>query len=99
MVVPDPCYYTRSSIWMGSDSWVRAIIIQKERGEFINANGFTAWQGFDERGYEILFFDWEQLASDVVPVEPNTITVGSVLFVRRALRRLGVERPPLDYPP
>src|SRR4051794_24118428 len=39
------------------------------------------------------------MASDVVPVEPETITVGSVQFVRRALRRLGVETPPLDYQP
>lgn len=75
-----------------------SVIIQKERGEFVNANGFNAWHGFDERGYEIRFFDWEQMASDVVPVEPVTITVGSVVFVRRALRRLGVEPAPLDYP-
>lgn len=75
---------------------VASVIIQKERGEFVNANGFNAWQGFDERGYEIRFFDWEQMASDVVPVEPGTITVGSVVFVRRALRRLGVDPPPLD---
>lgn len=75
-----------------------SVIVQKERGEFVNANGFNAWQGFDERGYEIRFFDWEQMAWGVAPVEPETITVGSVLFVRRALRRLGVETPPLDYP-
>src|SRR4051794_10065537 len=76
-----------------------SVIIQKEQGEFVNASGFNAWKGFDERGYEIRFFDWEQMASDVAPVEPETMTVGSVQFVRRALRRLGVERPPLDYPP
>jgi hypothetical protein len=74
------------------------VIIQKERGEFVNANGFTAWQGFDERGYESRFFDWEQMAAGVVPVEPETVTVGSVVFVRRALRTLGVEPAPLDYP-
>ena len=38
------------------------------------------------------------MASDIAPVEPDTITVGSVMFVRRALRRLGVEPPPLGYP-
>jgi ATP-grasp domain, R2K clade family 3 len=75
-----------------------SVIIQKERGEFVNANGFTAWKGFDERGYEIRFFDWEQMASDIVPVDPDTITVGSVLFVRRALRRLGAEPASLGYP-
>lgn len=76
-----------------------SVIIQKEGGEFVNVNGFNAWRGFDERGYEIRFFDWEQMASGIAPVEPDTITVGSVMFVRRALRRLGVETPPLDYPP
>lgn len=74
------------------------VVIQKDRGEFINANGFTAWQGFDERGYQIGFYDWGQMASDVTPVEPDTITVGSVMFVRRALRRLGVEPAPIGYP-
>ncbi len=76
-----------------------SVIIQKERGAFVNANGFTAWKGFDERGYEIRFFDWEQMASEVAPVDPGTITVGSVAFVRRALRRLGAEPRPLDDPP
>lgn len=76
-----------------------SVIIQKERGEFVNANGFTAWKGFDERGYTIRFFEWERMASEVVPVDPGTIAVGSVAFVRRALRRLGVEPRPLDYPP
>ena len=76
----------------------RSVIIQKERGEFINANGFTAWKGFDERGYEIGHYDWDQMAAGVVPADPETITVGSVMFVRRALRQLGVETAPLDYP-
>lgn len=75
-----------------------SVIIQQERGQFLDANGFTAWQGFDERGREIRFFNWEQMAADEVPVAPEVITVGSVGFVHRALRRLGVERPPLDYP-
>ncbi|QDV38736.1 ATP-grasp domain-containing protein [Tautonia plasticadhaerens] len=76
-----------------------SVIVQKERGEFVNAKGFTAWQGFDERGFEVAFFDWEQMASGVAPVDPATIVVGSVKFVRRALGRLGVETAPLDYPP
>jgi hypothetical protein len=75
-----------------------SVLIQQERGTFVNANTFTAWLGFSERGYEIRFATWEEMASDVVPVEPGTITVGSVLFVRRALKRLGAEVPPLDYP-
>lgn len=74
-------------------------MIQKDRGEFVNVNGFNAWKGFDERGYDIRFFDWEQMAAGLVPIEAETITVGSVLFVRQALRRLGIEQPPLDYPP
>lgn len=76
-----------------------SVIIQKERGEFVNANGFTAWQGFEERGYEIHFFDWKQMTSGDVPIEREAITVGSVVFVRRALSQLGVQPPPLDYPP
>jgi hypothetical protein len=75
-----------------------SVVLQKERGEFLNVNGFNAWKGFDERGYEISFFTWEQMASGVVPVEPATITVGSVMFVRCALNRLGVDPTPLDYP-
>ncbi|MEW4566468.1 ATP-grasp domain-containing protein [Tautonia sp. JC769] len=75
-----------------------SVIIQKERGEFVNANGFNAWQGFDERGFEISFFDWEQMDSGVATVDPGTITVGSVRYVRRALQRIGIETMPLDYP-
>ena len=73
-------------------------IIQQEDGQFVNANGFTAWQGFAERGYEIAFHTWDEMAAGSVPVDPETVTVGSVVFVRRALRRLGIEQPPLDYP-
>jgi hypothetical protein len=76
-----------------------SVTIQKEQGEFVNANGFNAWQGFDERGYEISFFDWDAMSSGAMPVAPETIVVGSVAFVRKALARLGVESPPLDYPP
>ncbi len=75
-----------------------SVIVQKECGEFVNANGFTAWQGFNERGYEISFFDWNQMNAGVPPISRETITVGSVMFVRSALRRLGVDPAPLDYP-
>lgn len=75
-----------------------SVIVQQERGQFVNVNGFNAWQGFDERGYEAFFFDWETMYAGGVPLAPETIVVGSVVFVREALRRLGVVSPPLDYP-
>lgn len=75
-----------------------AVLIQREEGEFHNANGFNAWQGFVERGYEVRFADWTMMASDSVAVDRETITVGSVAFVRRALRRIGIEPAPLGYP-
>lgn len=75
-----------------------SVLIQKEGGEFHSVNGFTAWQGFSERGYEIQYSNWEQMSAEAIPVEAQRIVVGSVMFVRRALRRLGIEPRPLDYP-
>lgn len=75
-----------------------AVLIQREAGEFHNANGFNAWQGFVERGYEVRFADLAAMAGDAVAVDSGTVTVGSVAFVRRALRRLAAEPPPLGYP-
>lgn len=75
------------------------VVVQKERGEFVNANGFTAWKGFDERGMDAAFADWAAMDAGEVPADLGTIVVGSVAFVRRALGRLGIDPPPLDYPP
>lgn len=74
------------------------VMIQQEGGHFVNANGFTAWKGFDERGYEIAFSDWAGMDAGETPVRPESISVGSVAFVRRSLARLGLAPSPLDYP-
>ena len=73
-------------------------IIQQEGGQFVNANGFTAWQGFVERGYEVRCVDWATMDAGAVAVAPEVVVAGSVRFVRAALARLGVEPRPLGYP-
>src|SRR5690349_15550040 len=73
--------------------------IQNARGEFVNRNGFTAWQGFEEKRYETRFFEWPELKSGKVPIGPYDMLVGGVETVRRAWAILGVRPPdPLDLP-
>ncbi len=74
------------------------VLIQQERGQFLNANAFNAWQGFEERGYEVEFATWDGMRANLLPNDPAIVTVGSVGFVRHALGRLGVRPSPLDYP-
>lgn len=76
----------------------RLVWIQKEDGQFVNANTFNAWRGFEQRGFEIRFFSWSDLDAGRVEVRPETPVVGGVGTVRLALSRLGIDPPPLDYP-
>ncbi len=69
------------------------VCIQKERGEWVNVNCYTAWKGFEELGYEIVSFERETM--DSLPREPEAIVVGNIGVVHAALDRLGIRRPPI----
>lgn len=57
------------------------VVVQKEGGEFVNANGSTAWEWGDERGMEAAFADWAAMDAGEVPADPASIVIGSVAFV------------------
>lgn len=78
---------------------VDRVWVQKERGEFVNRNGFVARRGFEAMGREVRFFEWPELRDGAVPLVPGDMVVGGVETVRRAWRALGVRPPdPLDLP-
>lgn len=74
------------------------VLIQKNSGEFHSINTCNAYLGFSARGFDIAFAEFPDMMSGTVPVEADRIAVGAVAFVRKALERLGVAVPTLDYP-
>jgi hypothetical protein len=73
-------------------------LIQKSRGEFANINFFSAYIGFVEKGYDIEFFEPEEIESK--PLELGCVVVGGIPIVVRALEKLGVSPPGLvSIPP
>lgn len=71
--------------------------IQKYQGEFASPCAYSAWEGLRFLGYDCRFFEEDQLSS--LPLTKDTLVVGWVRVVLKALDQLGVSRPePLDYP-
>lgn len=74
----------------------RAFIETKADGEFWNTEAFSAFEGFTEKGYQIV--------KSHFPCMDNTMTkddipFGTVRFVRDFMVRTGIKLPePLDYP-
>jgi hypothetical protein len=77
---------------------VERVFIQKKNGEFVSVNGYAAWHGFDQKAFPITFFEWPQLRDGQLDLTPNTLVVGGVATVLNALKRLGKDTPPIDYP-
>jgi len=68
-------------------------------GVWLSENHFKAFLGFDERGYEIETFTFEDLFKGELELSPKTIVVGSVDAVRKAFQLLGVQPPDnIDVP-
>lgn len=65
--------------------------IQKIKGEFHNANTYTAWRGFEQLGAHIEFFDMSQIHS--LPLQRETPVIGGIPCVLKALEILGQSRP------
>jgi hypothetical protein len=72
---------------------IERVLIQKQDGEFVSANGYCAWRGFRERGLGIQFFEWPAMREGDVPLSRDVMVVGGVGAVRFALKRLGVDVP------
>jgi hypothetical protein len=72
------------------------VLVQKQTGEFVSGNGYAAWRGFTDRGFESQFFDWLSLRDGAVTVDPSAPVVGGVGAVRFALAHLGVRTPAID---
>ena len=61
-------------------------------GRFLNANGFTAFEGFRALGYDVRTFVSSNL--DTLPLSPQSVVVGHIKTVWRALAKLSVPQPP-----
>lgn len=73
------------------------VYIQAKHGMPYSMNGVTAFFGFQELGYRIELFE----SIDLTELDPSTdtIVVGGVGTVHKALKKLKIEVPPaLDYP-
>mgnify|MGYP003704293775 CR=1 FL=1 len=73
------------------------VLIQKRDGEIATANGFAAYLGFRERGRAISFFEPHEF--DHLSLTRDTLVVGGVPVVMRALEKLGVTFPSLPSVP
>lgn len=71
--------------------------IQKHGEVPANINVYNAWHGFDERGWEISFFQTAEV--DSLKLEPGDVLVGGGGTVQRALRVMGCPQPYLSYFP
>ena len=71
--------------------------IHKPSGEFADVAAFTAYLGFREKGYEIGFFDYEDMRQ--LQLGLDTPVVGGFRAVWEALKLLGITPPILDYIP
>lgn len=67
--------------------------------EFINANVYSAWLGFEAIGVPTESFTWAQMEAGDLELTRDTIVVGGIPPVHMALDRLGIPKPDLsDYP-
>ena len=72
---------------------MRLVYIQTHPdGRFLNTNVFVVFEGFRALGYKIKTFVLDGLAT--LPLSPDTIVVGNIGTVWRALKKLGVPQPP-----
>lgn len=75
---------------------ITGVLIQKQSGEFVSANGYAAWRGFTDRGFSVSFFEWPELRDGAVPLDGHNIVVGGAGTVIHALKALGVETPTVE---
>jgi hypothetical protein len=73
------------------------VFIQNINGQFANINAFTACQGFDKKGYEIRFYENDQLPLD--EVTEDTVVTGGIKMVEKALGHLNKPVPQLESIP
>lgn len=72
---------------------MRSVHVQTHpNGRFLNANGFTAFEGFRALGYDVRTFISDEL--EALPLSPENIVVGHIGTVWQALAKLGVPHPP-----
>lgn len=72
------------------------VYIRKDKnGEFENINQYTAYKGFKELGFEIVFFN---NIEEIIDNKPEDIVVGYIGDVRAILKKLGKDYPEMNYP-
>lgn len=71
--------------------------VQKHHGEFANINTLTAFLGFRDKGYDVRFFEFEEI--DRLELSADTPVAGGIPVVLSALARLGIKVPELPSIP
>ncbi|HEX8912940.1 MAG TPA: ATP-grasp domain-containing protein [Humisphaera sp.] len=78
---------------------VTLVLVQQQHGQFVSPNGYAAWRGFSDRGFDTRFYEWPALRDGGVAVDPATLVVGGAGAVGHALGRLGVPTPAIEDHP
>ncbi|HEX4613714.1 MAG TPA: ATP-grasp domain-containing protein, partial [Urbifossiella sp.] len=75
------------------------VYIKKAGGELASEACFAAWRGFSHLGYPLDFYEWDDLATRSLRLDPLTLVVGGTVAVHTALRQIGAAVPaPLNLP-
>lgn len=78
---------------------IESVLIQTNAdGSFPTPNHYAVWYASKARGLDIRFYTYEDMVSEKVSLDRDTLVTGGVPCVLSALRRLGVEPTPFDYP-
>ncbi len=79
---------------------MRKVFVEKTiDGEFYNQNCFIACDGFKLRGYEVVFFNFEQLAAVQLEITKDTPVIGTIRSAKMGFKLVGCEAPPnVDIP-
>ena len=76
---------------------MRKVYLQfKKNGEYLSQNTFMAQQGFRSFGYEIEKFHFDEI--ETLNISTESIVVGHIGTIHKALKQLGIE-PPLPLQP
>ncbi|WP_341839705.1 ATP-grasp domain-containing protein [Chitinophaga caseinilytica] len=75
---------------------MKAYIQTAAQHQCSNANSYAAYDGFQQLGWETVFF---RDAATIADNEPENVVVGNISDVHASLRKFNIEVPaPLDYP-
>jgi len=71
------------------DKFLKVFIVKKENNEFFNSSHFIAYEGFNMRKFDIVFFHKIEEIMDQITAE--TPVVAGVGFIHKILKKRNIE--------